>query len=183
MVLVRSFFTGCKRKVASSRTCLKILPLLLVLSTCGNPASHVHLSPTGTGCHTHLVLRSSSRTLIQQSRFPCCIKGTQQYPILCISLSKIPGKVKQMGKMVKAAVKPKAGFQELVQCILGARLWSYSQQFSIVTTIKVTGNQVWPATGFLCACTHCPKHDRISQATSICFLTKFQVKKGACNDS
>lgn len=39
------------------------------------------------------------------------------------------------------------------------------------------GSQVWLGTGFLYACTYCPKYDRTSQATSICLFTKFQVKK------
>lgn len=38
------------------------------------------------------------------------------------------------------------------------------------------GSQVWLGTGFLYACTYCPKYDRTSQATSICLFTKFQVK-------
>lgn len=36
---------------------------------------------------------------------------------------------------------------------------------------------MWLGTGFLYACTYCPKCDRTSQATSICLLTKFQAKK------
>lgn len=142
-------FFGCKWKVASSWTCLKIRPLLSVLNTCGNMASYVYVSLTATKCPTHLLLRALPGTLVQLHGFSCpttAFSNGQLYHILCISLSRVSGNVEEIDKMVKARLKPKARLPNIgamhVMCqdrILAAAVlyWNCYQSHS---KLSVTAN-------------------------------------------